>query len=447
MQSCDVLIVGGGPAGSSCASALVRAGLDVLVADKADFPRDKVCAGWITPEVVRTLNLDLDDYADGRTLQAFTGFQTGSFAGDLRLTDFGRVVSYGIRRCEFDHYLLERSGARRVTGRAVKSIRRDGPWWIADESIRARTLVGAGGHFCPVARYLNNGAGEESVVVAQEVEVPLADDARRTCQVRGETPELIFWPDLLGYAWCVRKGGHLNLGAGRLTRTQFPAAVREFVKWLERRGLTARDTPLKWKGHAYLLNRTSARRLGADGVLLVGDAAGLALAPSGEGILAAVESGLMGAEIIVESYARGCRTECGRFLSRIESRFGRRAAPAPPRAVSRWLAPAAGRVLLGSRWLTRRLLLEDWFLHMHRAEGDGSLYTIGHDSTVTPSVSRGRGQEHGRRWGRRRERSQSPRRSAGAANRQPDLPRTPADPGREVPRAAEEHVRGRHPAG
>ncbi|MGH8709796.1 MAG: FAD-dependent oxidoreductase, partial [Burkholderiales bacterium] len=48
-DSCDVLIVGGGPAGSTCAWQLVRASFDVLVLDKHTFPRDKVCAGWITP--------------------------------------------------------------------------------------------------------------------------------------------------------------------------------------------------------------------------------------------------------------------------------------------------------------------------------------------------------------------------------------------------------------
>jgi len=66
MDSCDVLVVGGGPAGSTCAGRLVRAGLDVVVIDKSSFPRDKVCAGWITPEVVRLLELDLPAYAKGR---------------------------------------------------------------------------------------------------------------------------------------------------------------------------------------------------------------------------------------------------------------------------------------------------------------------------------------------------------------------------------------------
>src|SRR5690606_26023348 len=57
-ERCDVLVVGGGPGGSSCARALVRAGLDVVVLDRRRFPRDKVCAGWITPPVLATLEID-----------------------------------------------------------------------------------------------------------------------------------------------------------------------------------------------------------------------------------------------------------------------------------------------------------------------------------------------------------------------------------------------------
>ena len=53
----DAVIVGGGPAGSTCAGALRRHGWDVMVVDRAQFPRDKVCAGWITPEVFPLLDL------------------------------------------------------------------------------------------------------------------------------------------------------------------------------------------------------------------------------------------------------------------------------------------------------------------------------------------------------------------------------------------------------
>jgi len=58
MTTCDVLIVGGGPAGSSCAWRLAKAGLDVLVLDRARFPRDKVCAGWVTPAGPRARKVD-----------------------------------------------------------------------------------------------------------------------------------------------------------------------------------------------------------------------------------------------------------------------------------------------------------------------------------------------------------------------------------------------------
>jgi 2-polyprenyl-6-methoxyphenol hydroxylase-like FAD-dependent oxidoreductase len=81
MESCDVLIVGGGPAGSACAGRLTEAGLDVLVWDKARFPRDKPCAGWITLGVLETLGLDAASYGAARTLQPFHGFRTGQIGG------------------------------------------------------------------------------------------------------------------------------------------------------------------------------------------------------------------------------------------------------------------------------------------------------------------------------------------------------------------------------
>ena len=55
MITCDSLIVGGGPAGSACAGRLRAGGLDVLVLDRKTFPRDKTCAGWITPQVIDEL--------------------------------------------------------------------------------------------------------------------------------------------------------------------------------------------------------------------------------------------------------------------------------------------------------------------------------------------------------------------------------------------------------
>jgi len=368
--SCDVLVVGGGPGGSSCAWRLARAGVDVMVLDRADFPRDKVCAGWITPQVLATLGLDAAAYAQGRTLQPFTGFGTALLGAEARPTEFGRTVSYGIRRCEFDAYLLARSGARTITGQPLRTLRRELAGWVANDSISARVVVGAGGHFCPVARLVNGARADASVVVAQEAEFQLDATDAATCPVRADTPELFFWPDLRGYGWCIRKGDYLNIGAGRVDGAHLPDAVRAFAATQMPRGLAPHAGALHWKGHAYTLNTSSTRALVDDGVLLVGDAAGLALAPSGEGILAAIESGLMAADVILETRPDCSRETFAPYAERVTKRFGLRRGQSPSLldAVTppSWLANLAARTVLRSRWLTRHVLLEDWFLHAAR---------------------------------------------------------------------------------
>lgn len=365
MEHCDVLIVGGGPAGSSCARQLTRAGCDVAILDKAAFPRDKVCTGWITPAVVRALELDLADYGTNRTLQPFTGFQTGGMRGDLLLTDFQQTISYGIRRCEFDDYLLRRSGARLSLGQPLRTLRRDGDAWIANDAIRAPVVIGAGGHFCPVARSLEAGADDEDAIVAQEAEYELDDP--RACRIREDQPALFFWPDLRGYGWCVRKGAYINVGAGHLSRVGLASRVRGFAAMLRQRGLLTGPEGHPWKGHAYLLGPLSSRPLYDTGVLLAGDAAGLALAPSGEGILAAVESGLIAADTILAAAPDYSRGRLASYADRIEARFGRRGRRQYASFVPDWLTAMASRVLLGSPRLTRRLLIEDGFLHLRRA--------------------------------------------------------------------------------
>jgi flavin-dependent dehydrogenase len=360
---CDVLVVGGGPAGSSCAWKLVRAGLDVLVLDKQLFPRDKVCAGWVTPPVMEVLNLDLDDYRRMRVLQPISEFRTGLIDGSAVLTEYGRTVSYGIRRCEFDHYLLQHSRARVVLGEPLESLERLDGRWRVNHRIETPLLIGAGGHFCPVARHLGADlGGAERVVAAKEIEFEMSAAQQRNCRVEGRRPELYFCRDLMGYGWVFRKGAFLNIGLGREDNHRLTEQVGNFLAFLRRERRVPEDIPGRFKGHAYLLQGRGSRKRIGDGVLLIGDAAGLASPQSGEGIRPAVESALLAAATVIEADGDYGTEKLAPYIRRLVSRFGTGGVNGSSGQVGSLRAFVGGR-LLGNVWFTRHVLLDRWFLH------------------------------------------------------------------------------------
>jgi flavin-dependent dehydrogenase len=360
VERAEVLIVGGGPAGSACASALVAAGRDALLLDRHRFPRDKPCAGWITPEVVERLRLPLAEYARGHTLQEISRFRIGTIGGRAVDVDYGAPVSYGIRRCEFDAELLRRSRARTALDERVASVERSGREWIVNGRFAAPWLVGAGGHFCPVARLVRGEPPGQALVAAREVELRLQGDGLAACRVDPERPEVYFSRDLLGYGWCFRKGDYLNVGLGRRDRRALPQQLESFLAWLVREGRIAAPES-GWRGHAYFLREGEGRRVAGDGWLLAGDAAGLASAASGEGILPAVVSGQLAAEAILETRVGAAEGALAAFYERrLAEELGR---PQPVKAPPGRLAAAVGGALLGVRWFARHVVLDRWFLH------------------------------------------------------------------------------------
>lgn len=365
MERCDVLVVGGGPAGSTLAHRLVRAGFDTLVLDKERFPRDKVCAGWVTPAVMETLGLDHAGYANGRVLQPIRTFRAGLIGDPLVETGYDEVASYGIRRCEFDHYLLERSGARLAQGELLKSLERDGNEWRVNDRIRTPLVVGAGGHFCPVARHLGARPGrDEPTVTAKEIEYPLAGDDLEACPLEPGVPELYFCPDLKGYGWAFRKGDYLNIGIGRENSPKLAHHLDAFVDTLTAAGrLPPGGIPGKFHGHAYRLYGDDPRPRVADGVLLIGDAAGLAYPQSGEGIRPAVESAVLAARTIRDAAGDYRAGRLSGYAAALHDRFGgegHRAAGAGP------VRTFLGRRLLRNRWFIKNLVVDRWFLHRHQ---------------------------------------------------------------------------------
>ncbi len=202
--------VGALPSAVRRQAQLQRAGADVLVLDRERLPRLKLCAGWITPEVVRDLGMDLASYP--HRLLTFPRLRV----------HLGRVhipvpcVQHSIRRFEFDAWLLERSGAP-VEQHNVRYIAADGAGYVVDELYRCRFLIGAGGTRCPVYRELFrevNPRAHELQIVTLEHEInddwhgiptAICGSSRTGC------------PDIPGT--CPRKRAGLMWGVGALAAT------------------------------------------------------------------------------------------------------------------------------------------------------------------------------------------------------------------------------------
>jgi flavin-dependent dehydrogenase len=181
--------------------------------------------------------------------------------------------------------------------------------------------------------------------------------------VAPDIPELYFCKDLKGYGWCFRKQGYVNIGLGRADHHQLPKVTAELVEFLERRRKIPPARSWRWRGHAYLLHGGSRRAVG-DGVVLIGDAAGLAYPKSGEGIRPAIESGLFAASTILAADGHYSREQLEPYENSLAARLGGgwRADALSSVIAARALAPVAG-FLLQVPGFVRHVALERWFLH------------------------------------------------------------------------------------
>lgn len=288
-----VIIIGGGPAGASCAWRLKQAGVDALIIDKECFPRTKLCAGWVTPDVFRLLEIDPSEYPEGlvrfdRLICHFLG---------TRLPV--RTRQYSIRRYEFDAWMLKRANVP-VARHRVRSIRKEGGHYVVDERYRARYLVGAGGTHCPVYRsFFRERHPRSPLLRVSTVEKELA------AEIRDPNCYLWFFENRLpGYAWYVPKAnGYINVGIGgkdavlRRRGETINTHWSRFKKKLDTLGL-APAALLNGKGHIYYL-RKPRPALQSGRAFITGDAAGLSTCDMGEGIAPSIQSGIRAADAII----------------------------------------------------------------------------------------------------------------------------------------------------
>ncbi|NIA18481.1 MAG: NAD(P)-binding protein, partial [Simkaniaceae bacterium] len=206
MEYHKAIIIGSGPAGAACAWKIRASGVDCILLDKQPFPRQKVCAGWIAPEVMQHLEFKPEDYPHSTI--TFNSIITHIYGLTIPI----KTEQYSIRRVEFDDWLSKRSGAA-VHLHKVKHIRKNNGQFIIDDSYRCQYLVGAAGTACPVFRTFfveSHPREKRHLIIALEDEFQY-DFKEKRCHL------WFFKHKLPGYAWYVPKGdGYLNIGIGGL---------------------------------------------------------------------------------------------------------------------------------------------------------------------------------------------------------------------------------------
>ena len=351
----DLVVVGAGPAGTAAA---IRArqrqpNARVLLLDRADFPRDKVCGDGIAAQAVATLaELGVtreEVVADAPRCHRLELRSPGGVAVDRPMCE----PVYVIRRRVFDARLVAAAVARGVVLRRSR-VRRvhAGPDSVElDDGLTAAVVIGADGAESTVRRQLGvamSGPGRTAVAIrAYAPDLPGRSDRQLiTMSRRG-------WP---AYAWSFPTGfGRSNVGFGQLvgdrppTRAELLDGMRSLLPDLG-------DDLTELRGHRLPLSPGRPRV--ADGrVLLAGDALALINPLSGEGIYYAIRSGLLAADAAIDvSAGAGAGGSPGngagaRYRELLRRRLGRhlRHTRLLSAAIGRWPALVDAGVRAGRR--------------------------------------------------------------------------------------------------
>lgn len=329
----DVLVVGAGPAGSAAAAWAARLGLEVLLVDAAEFPRDKPCGDGLTPRAMAELEaLGMAPFLKGRPVN--WGLRAAGFGHTLLLPwPGGSLPAYGcaVPRFELDAAIREvarEAGAATLDGLRAVGVGRDGARVSSihfrrgsDEvAVRCRQLVVADGAKSQLGRILGRrwhrdtvyGVAARGYLSSARSEDPWISSH---LELRGADSEL-----LSGYGWVFPLGrGEINIGVGTLATERRPAEIN--LRSLMSSYAEAQREDWQLEGSlrapwsALLPMGGAVSSVAGTNWLLVGDAAGCVNPLNGEGIDYGLETGRLAAELLAAHAAPGPSSEAGFLLA------------------------------------------------------------------------------------------------------------------------------------
>jgi geranylgeranyl reductase family protein len=317
----DVIIVGGGPAGSIAAERACRGGLDVLMLEKAVYPRSKTCGGGVSRKA-----LDVIGGIDKELIERET-FGARIFLPDYRnfagmLDDRVAVMT---RRENLDHWLARRAedvGAVVQDNESVKDILFTENYVevvTSKNRYRSRMIIGSDGVNSTVARRsgIRTRWGDD-IGLCLEVEVELGETAVDEC-VDDRLVEFYFIGDW-GYGWIFPKRDRISIGIGEVAARahNLKGSFSRFVRDVSLQKNIDIEGRISGINNYRIPAGGFDRRIHGDRVLLAGDAAGFVDPFLGEGIYYAVKSGEIAADVAAGAVESGDFSE--RFLQEYVAR-------------------------------------------------------------------------------------------------------------------------------
>jgi len=295
----DIIVVGAGPAGATCARICAREGLKTLLLDKEAFPRKKPCAGAVSAQALSLLDFPLPQ--DVIEKECF-GVQIRYRNRSVMVRKKERIAVL-VSRDRFDRVLADKaveSGARFLAGeKAVDVLESEDTVTLSTDLNRyeARFLIGADGIHSRVARSVRPPFRKNEIVLASVCNTRADDIAIK--ERLHDTIAIDFGLAPLGYGWLFPHRGYFSMGIAGLA-SEFSDPRRALSEY----GRSLQVDLEAIRGHFIPLGGIK-RRIAANRILLAGDAAGFADSFHGEGIAYAVLSGKLAAGAVIDCLKNG----------------------------------------------------------------------------------------------------------------------------------------------